>query len=65
MSAAEVERIAARLLELADLLGSPDLSDEDAEALAREAADLAARGGAALEAEIRDLGAREDAEGET
>ena len=52
---AELERIAARLRELGERLGAPELSDEEAESLAREAADLATEGGGALDAKLREL----------
>jgi hypothetical protein len=47
--AGEIEAITAELRTIADRLRSPDLGDEDAERLAREAADLVARAGNELE----------------
>ena len=52
---AELERIAARLRELGERLGAEELSDEEAESLAREAADLATEGGGVLDAKLREL----------
>jgi hypothetical protein len=46
---------AARLRELSERLADPELSDEEAEALAREASDLAARGGVLLDERLREL----------
>lgn len=46
--AAEVEAIAERLREIAERLRG-DLPDADAEALAREAADLVAKAGSAID----------------
>jgi hypothetical protein len=50
----DVERMAARLEELAKQLRDPELSLERADELTREAADLAAKVGAALEAALRE-----------
>ena len=47
--AAEIEAMAARLREIAERLRDPELPDEQADGLAREAADLAARAGQMLE----------------
>ncbi len=52
---AELERIATRLRELGKRLGAEELSDEEAESLAREAADLATEGGGVLDAKLREL----------
>jgi hypothetical protein len=49
----EVARIAERLRELSARLRDPELPDGEAEALAREAADLAARGGAGIDQALR------------
>jgi hypothetical protein len=51
---AELERIAERLRELAELLRDPALEDERADELAREAADLASRAGAEAEAALKE-----------
>ncbi|MDX6652629.1 MAG: hypothetical protein QOG09_834 [Solirubrobacterales bacterium] len=45
----QLEQIAARLGEIAELLAKPELDDEQAEALAREAAELASEAGSALD----------------
>ena len=50
---AELERIAERVREIADRLRAPDLAEEEAEALAREAADLLGEAGGALERALR------------
>jgi len=44
-----IERTRDRLREIAERLRSPDLGDDEAEKLAREAADLAGEVGAAVE----------------
>jgi hypothetical protein len=54
----DVGEIVARLRELSERLRDPDLPDEEAEALAREAAELAARGGAAIDKALREAAAR-------
>lgn len=51
----EIQAMTDRLKELSGLLADPDLSDEEAEKLAREAADLAARGGALIDERLRTL----------
>ena len=51
----EIKVAAERLRELSEELASPDLPDERAEALAREASELAARGGVLLDARLRSL----------
>jgi hypothetical protein len=51
----EIRAAAARLHELSEKLGDPDLADEEAEALAREASELAARGGILLDERLREL----------
>lgn len=56
--AEEIRRIAERLGELSERLGNPELSDEQAEGLAKEASELAARGGGAIEEALRDLARR-------
>lgn len=50
--------MADRLRELSAKLGDPDLGEEEAERLAREAAELAASGGAAIDARLRELAER-------
>lgn len=57
----ELERIAARLRELAEQLRDPSQADERTEELAREAADLAARAGSETEAALRDAAGDADA----
>jgi hypothetical protein len=59
-----VTTIAGRLREIAERLSAGDVSDEEAEGLAREAAELAAEGGAALEGRMRELATRDKAGGE-
>jgi hypothetical protein len=54
----QVREIAKRLGELSDRLGDPELPDADAEALAKEAAELAARGGGLIEESLRSLASR-------
>ena len=51
----EIRAAAERLRELSDRLADPELSDADAEQLAREASELAARGGALLDERLREL----------
>ena len=46
---AETGRLTQRLREIAERLRSPDVTDEQAEALAREAADLVARASSEIE----------------
>jgi hypothetical protein len=47
------EQLAARLREIADRLRSPDVGEQEAEALAREAADLVGKASAEIEADLR------------
>jgi hypothetical protein len=47
------DQLAERLRQIADLLRDPALSDDDAEALAREAADLVGRASSEIEAALR------------
>jgi hypothetical protein len=54
----EIEAMAERLREISGLLANPDLPDDEAEELAREAADLAARGGALIDERLRTLAER-------
>jgi hypothetical protein len=51
----EIQAMANRLRELSGLLANPDLPDDQAEELAREAADLAARGGTMIDERMREL----------
>ena len=51
----EIRSAAERLRELSERLADPELSDEDAEALAREASELAAKGGVLLDEQLRAL----------
>jgi hypothetical protein len=55
----DIEAIAARLRELAAELRSEDLSDQRAEALAREAADLVGQAGNEIERALRESAAGE------
>jgi hypothetical protein len=56
---ADIEALAARLRELAAELRAEDLSDERAEALAREAADLVGQAGNEIERALRESGSGE------
>jgi hypothetical protein len=49
-----IEPISGRLREIAERLRDPELPDADAEALAREAADLVARAGNEIERLLRE-----------
>jgi hypothetical protein len=49
------EQMVERLREIAARLREPELGSEEAEALAREAADLVGKASAEMEAELRDL----------
>jgi hypothetical protein len=51
----EMKDTAERLREISQKLADPELGDEEAEALAREASDLAARGGVLLDERLREL----------
>ena len=51
----EIRAAAERLRELSERLADPELGEEEAEALAREAAELAARGGVLLDERLREL----------
>lgn len=53
------EQHAARLREIAARLRDPQLPEEEAEGLAREAADLVSKAGAEIESALRELAARE------
>jgi hypothetical protein len=49
----EPDQLAERLREIADRLRSPEVGEEEAEALAREAADLVGRASAEIESDLR------------
>ena len=51
----EMRTTAELLREISGRLADPDLPDEEAEALAREASELAARGGVLLDERLREL----------
>jgi hypothetical protein len=51
----ELKQTVERLRELSARLGDSELSDEEAERLAREASELAARGGVLLDERLREL----------
>jgi len=53
------DQLAARLREIADRLRSPEVGEEEAESLAREAADLVGRASAEIEADLRSARAEE------
>jgi hypothetical protein len=53
------EQHAERLREIAARLRDPQLPEEEAEGLAREAAELVSRAGAEIETALRELAARE------
>jgi hypothetical protein len=55
----ETDQLAARLREIADRLRSPGVGEEEAEALAREAADLVGKASAEIESELRAARAEE------
>ena len=54
MSPAELEGATQRLREIAERLSDPQIADDEAERLAREAADLVGTASAALERELRE-----------
>jgi hypothetical protein len=54
------EDLTERLREIAARLRDPDLSEEDAEALAREAADLVSKAGSEIEAALRELASKDN-----
>ena len=56
----ELERLAARLREIAEQLGDPSLADDRLEELAREAAELAGRAGSEAEAALREAAGSAD-----
>ena len=49
----EPDQLADRLREIADRLRSPEVGEEEAEALAREAADLVGKASAEIESDLR------------
>jgi len=51
----EIRGAAERLRQISERLADPELADEEAEALAREASELAARGGVLLDERLREL----------
>jgi hypothetical protein len=53
------EPTAERLREIAARLRDPELPEEEAESLAREAAELVSRAGAEIESALREIAARE------
>jgi hypothetical protein len=57
---AELERMAARLRELADQLRDPELGDERVAELASEAAEIAAQLGTETETALRDAAGSAD-----
>ena len=53
------EQLAERLREIAARLHDPDLPEEEAETLAREAAELVSTAGSEIESALREIAARE------
>jgi hypothetical protein len=53
------DQLAQRLREIADRLRSSDIGEEEAEALAREAADLVGKASSEIEADLRAARAEE------
>jgi hypothetical protein len=53
------EQDAERLREIAASLRDPELPEQEAEALAREAAELVSRAGSEIESALREIAARE------
>jgi phage-related minor tail protein len=53
------EQLADRLREIAARLRDPDLPEEEAESLAREAAELVSKAGSEIESALREIAARE------
>ena len=53
------EQLAERLRQIAARLRDPDLPEEEAEGLAREAAELVSRAGSEIESALREIAARE------
>jgi hypothetical protein len=56
----ELERLAARLREIAEQLGDASLADDRLEELAREAAELAGQAGSEAEAALREAAGSAD-----
>jgi hypothetical protein len=50
----DTEQLVGRLREIAERLRDPDLAEDEAEALAREAAELVSRASSELEAALRE-----------
>ena len=55
-----VDQLAERLREIAERLRAPEVGEEEAEALAREAADLVGRASTEIEADLRAARAEDD-----
>jgi hypothetical protein len=55
----EPNQLAQRLREIADRLRSPEIGEEEAEALAREAADLVGKASSEIESDLRAARAEE------
>jgi hypothetical protein len=53
------EQLAERLREIAARLRDPDLAEDDAEGLAREAAELVSKASSEIESALREIAARE------
>jgi hypothetical protein len=53
------EPLAERLREIAAQLRDPDLPEQEAEGLAREAAELVSKAGSEIESALREIAARE------
>ena len=53
------EQLAERLREIAARLRNPDLPEEEAESLAREAAELVSKASSEIESALREIAARE------
>ena len=53
------EQLAERLREIAARLRDPNLPEEEAESLAREAAELVSKAGSEIESALREIAARE------
>ncbi len=55
----ETDALTRRLREIADRLRFPELGEEEAEALAREAADLVGKASSEIESDLREARAEE------
>jgi hypothetical protein len=53
------EQVTERLREIAARLRDPDLAEDDAEGLAREAAELVSKASSEIESALREIAARE------